>query len=151
MRKSDIVILLHGIANAKIYMAPVELLLKKEGYQTLNITYPSLKQDIESLTTWLSDRLNKKQIWEKYDRVHFVAHSMGGLVSGFYLENFKDEIAADKMGRVVMIGTPHGGSEVADFLKENPLFKWVFGPAGQQLTTTARTEQTLSQLLLAHF
>lgn len=142
-KSSEIVILLHGIANAKIYMAPVELLLKKEGYKTLNITYPSVEQEIENLTEWLEQKLQSKDIWNKYGKVHFVAHSMGGLVSGFYLERYKDTIPAEKMGRVVMIGTPHGGSEVADFLKENQLFKWVFGPAGQQLTTQTRTAEKI--------
>jgi hypothetical protein len=42
------------------------------------------------------------------------------------------------MGRVVMLGTPHGGSEVADWLQDNPAYQFVFGPAGQELTTTAR-------------
>ncbi len=140
---SEIIILLHGIANAKIYMLPVETLLKKQGYKTLNITYPSLEKDIASLTDWLAARLDEKRVWKKYDKVHFVAHSLGGLVSGSYLENHQDQIPKEKMGRAVMIGTPHGGSEVADFWKENPFFKKIFGPAGQELTTNTRHTQKI--------
>ena len=141
---SEIVVLLHGIANASIYMMPVEKLLQKKGYETLNITYPSVERNIESLTRWLGQKISSEKIWDKYSKVHFVAHSMGGLVGGFYLEKRQNTIPKDKMGRVIMIGTPHGGSEVADFLKENPLFKKFFGPAGQQLTTEQRNQQKIT-------
>lgn len=34
-----------------------------------------------------------------------------------------------------MIGPPNQGSEVADALMKNPLYRYVYGPAGQQLGT----------------
>lgn len=138
MDEQETVILLHGIGHIGLNMLYAEKVLQKHGYQTLSLTYPSLRQDIKSLTAWLAKKLAEHQVWENSTKVHFVAHSMGGLVSGFYLEDHKEEIPAEKMGRVVMMGTPHGGSEVADFLHENPLYQWVFGPAGQELTTNAR-------------
>lgn len=136
--ENETVVLLHGIGHSMMNMLFLEQFLKKQGYKTYNITYPSLKKNIEALTRFLSDQLNKKRVWENSDKVHFVVHSMGGLVSGFYLQDFKDNIPADKLGRVVMLGTPHGGSEVADALENLWPYKRVFGPAGQELTTRAR-------------
>lgn len=49
-----------------------------------------------------------------------------------------DSIPADRLGRVVMMAPPQKGSEVADFLQHLPPYKWVFGPAGQELTTRRR-------------
>lgn len=40
-----------------------------------------------------------------------------------------------QLGRVVMLGTPNGGSEVADLLQGLALYRSFYGPAGQQLTT----------------
>lgn len=138
MSAKETVILLHGIGHAAINMAYCEHALKAAGYNTVNLTYPSLRKDIPALTHWLNENLNRHGVWEKSNTVHFVTHSLGGLISGFYLQNFKGSIPENKMGRVVMLGTPHGGSEVADALKDFAPYRWIFGPAGQQLTTAAR-------------
>ena len=44
-----------------------------------------------------------------------------------------------KMGRVVMIAPPNRGSEVADFLHNSLPYKWIYGPAGQELTTAVQS------------
>jgi len=66
-------------------------------------------------------------------KVDFVVHSMGGILVRRYAQKY----GAEHIGRVVMIGTPNRGSEVADYLRHNPVFKWYFGTAGQGLGTTA--------------
>ena len=141
--KNETVVLLHGIGHSMMNMLFLEKALKKQGYTTYNLTYPSLRHDIKTLSKWLNDKLEKKQIWRSSDKVHFVTHSMGGLVSGFYLQDFKEVVHAEKLGRVVMLGTPHGGSEVADGLQDFWLFKLIFGPAGQELTTHARKDDQI--------
>ncbi|MCB9988326.1 MAG: alpha/beta fold hydrolase [Rhodospirillales bacterium] len=137
-QRIETVVLLHGIGHSLWNMMFVEKALQKAGYETLNLSYPSRKYDIKTLARWLQEQLTAAQIWERADKVHFVAHSMGGLVTGFYLGENRESLPQDKMGRAVMLGTPHGGSEVADFLKDSPLYQWLFGPAGQELTTEVR-------------
>jgi hypothetical protein len=39
------------------------------------------------------------------------------------------------LGRLVMLGTPNAGSEIADRLKNFKTYRAWFGPAGQQLVT----------------
>ena len=56
---------------------------------------------------------------------------MGGLLIRAYLNKYRPE----KLGRVVMIGTPNQGSEVADFVQNWRLYQKLYGPAGQQLIT----------------
>jgi len=41
----------------------------------------------------------------------------------------------ENLGRVVQLAAPNHGSEVADFLKDNPIYMSIYGPAGGQLTT----------------
>lgn len=136
--KQETVIVLHGIGHSMLNMFFLERVLQKSGYRTFNINYPSLQHDIKTLSKWLYKRLEEKNIWQDFEKVHFVTHSMGGLVCGFYLQNFRETIPAGKLGRVVMLGTPHGGSEVADGLQNFWLYKLLFGPAGQELTTHIR-------------
>jgi hypothetical protein len=56
---------------------------------------------------------------------------MGGLITRAYLKEYRPE----NLGRVVMLGTPNKGSQVADFLRDNFLYKKIYGPAGQELVT----------------
>ena len=56
---------------------------------------------------------------------------MGGLLARVYLARYRPQ----RLGRVVMLGTPNGGSEIADRLKDFSAYRAFFGPAGQQLGT----------------
>jgi len=136
--KGDIVILLHGIADPGVNMQFLEKVFQKSGYQTLNFRYPSLHMDIDEVSLRLNKLLNKKAVWERDGKVHFIGHSLGSLIIGAYLQNFRDNIAEEKLGRVVMLAPPHGGSEFADLLKDFKPYKWFFGPAGQELTASSR-------------
>ena len=56
---------------------------------------------------------------------------MGGLLARVYIAKYRPS----RLGRVVMLGTPKGGSEIADRLKNVSPYRAFFGPAGQQLGT----------------
>ena len=134
----EVVVLLHGIGHTKWNMFFIELALHKAGYKTLNITYPSLQHNLQTLSHILHQMLEKEHLWGGDRKVHFVTHSMGGLVTRYYLDRYRAEIPADQLGRVVMIAPPNGGSEVADILRYFPPYRWIFGPAGQELTTLSQ-------------
>lgn len=134
----EIVVLLHGIGHTKWDMFHVDRALRKGGYATLNITYPSLKKDLRALASFLEKRLSAATIWNDYAKVHFVTHSMGGLLARYYLEYYRAAIPAEKLGKIVMLAPPNGGSEVADLLRDFIPYRWIFGPAGQELTTHAQ-------------
>ena len=63
--------------------------------------------------------------------VHFVTHSMGGVLVRYFLSRHRPE----NLGRVVMLSPPNQGSEAADHLRDSALYEWFNGPAGQQLVT----------------
>lgn len=127
---ADTVVLLHGILRSRRCMGKLARLLAREGFHVLNTGYASSRYDIAALAQQLHTRINE-QVAETQGKVHFVGFSMGGLLIRAYLAAHRPK----QLGRVVMLGTPNNGSEVADFLQHNPLYRWVYGPAGQQLIT----------------
>lgn len=136
--EKDTVIILHGIAKDSGSMSPVEAILRADGYKTLSITYPSTEMNLDGIAQHLRTTSLTPAFWAETRKVHIVTHSMGGLVARRYLDRYKQAIPADKMGRVIMLAPPNGGSEVADLIHTLPPYRWYYGPAGDELTTATQ-------------
>lgn len=132
--------MLHGISRTALAMRPLERALSRAGYATLNLTYPSRRHSLADLADGLAPRV--RSFATGLDGpLHIVTHSMGGLVARVLLARHRPE----RLGRVVMLAPPNAGSEIADLLHRNPLYRGWFGPAGAQLV--ARRDEALSALL----
>jgi hypothetical protein len=138
--KNETVVLLHGIARTGKSMSVIEKSLRKEGYSTINLTYPFRELGLNDIAQNLHEKTLTQEFWDKTGKVHFVTHSMGGLAVRRYLEKYEVDIPKQKLGRVVMLGPPNSGSELADRLHKSSVYEWFYGPAGQELTTTAQAK-----------
>ena len=127
---SDGVVLLHGISRTARSFRKMQTALEGCGYATLNIDYASRRKTLEALAEDIHPAI---ELFGSglTGSVHFVCHSMGGLLARVYLTRYRPQ----RLGRVVMLGTPNGGSEITDRLKHIAAYRAFFGPAGQQLGT----------------
>jgi triacylglycerol lipase len=125
------VVLLHGLCRTERSMRPIQQALEREGFTVLNVDYPSRERTVEELSEVVLAPLMTECRANGAKRVHFVAHSLGGILIRQYAANHPDA----PIGRVVMLGPPNAGSEVVDRLGEWRLFSWINGPAGKELST----------------
>ena len=104
--------------------------LDEAGFITANIEYPSRDHTIEELADLaVPDGLAACREHDDIDGIHFVTHSLGGILVRQYLST--NEIP--ELGRVVMLGPPNQGSIAAEEMGDVPGFDWLNGPAGRQL------------------
>jgi triacylglycerol lipase len=131
--KNECVIVLHGMGRTKFAMRKVEKTLAADGYTVWNRSYPSTKKPIEALA---AEHITKGLNYCRRtggDKIHFVTHSLGGILVRQYLQTNTIE----NLDKIVMLSPPNKGSEIADNLKDIKLYRWMMGPAGQQLGTEA--------------
>ena len=93
--------------------------LRAAGYSTRRFSYPSIKGTIENNT----DLLHRFLADIEDNEIHFVAHSLGGLL----VRNLSDKYPDDVKGRVVTLGTPHQGSQVAETMSRSRIGSLLLG------------------------
>jgi len=126
--KHESVILLHGLGRTSRAMKKLERELEKD-YFVVNLTYASMRHPIEHLAeSAISKSLEQ---CDPKKPIHFVTHSLGGILVRQYLSHN----TVENLGRTVMLGPPNQGSELSDFFSKSTLFKLVNGPTGGQLGT----------------
>jgi pimeloyl-ACP methyl ester carboxylesterase len=131
--EGEIVILLHGLFQTRATMEPMETQLKAAGgYQVVNFGYASTRADIESHAAAVAEVLKNLK---PSDRVSFVGHSMGCIVVRKLLADGQGH--PWKVGRVVMIGPPNQGAEMARRLSSYPIVRRWLGPGFEELARPA--------------
>jgi pimeloyl-ACP methyl ester carboxylesterase len=123
------VVLLHGLGRSSANMLILKWRLQSRGYGVCNVGYDTRAESIEAATDSVFDSIRERG--GEAGPVHFVTHSLGGLV----LRCLLDRHAIPSAGRAVMLAPPNRGSEIADSIRSSTLARGLFGPLLGQLGT----------------
>ncbi|HEC28176.1 MAG TPA: alpha/beta fold hydrolase [Gammaproteobacteria bacterium] len=120
----ETVVLLHGLWMKSVVMQPLATRLRQAGFTTRCFSYPSVQTSPSGNAGLLHDFLLPLQT----ERLHFVAHSLGGIVLLHYFQQFNEV----RPGRVVMLGTPVAGSAHARKISQLPFSELSLGKSIEQ-------------------
>jgi hypothetical protein len=129
LNKKEYVYVLHGLGQGKWSMKLLALRLTKAGFKVERIGYKSINRSPQNILHDVTNQINANLPDTSY-MVHFVGHSLGGLMIRAYLGN--NHIA--NLGRVVLIGTPNQGTPLVDKYRDSWLMK-LLGPMPRALGT----------------
>lgn len=136
----ELVVLLHGMGRTAFSMAPMKTALEAAGYDVLNLGYSSYCCGIAEL----GENLTKEIAAARGDhrRVHFVGHSLGGIIARWMLSQ---PAAPEGAGRLVMLAPPNQGSQSADFYA--PVAGWLLEPMAELRTDSTSTVRRLPPVM----
>ena len=124
----DGVVLLHALARRPQSMRKLAEALEDADFATLAPAYPSRHATVEDCAEALAPEV--EAFSRGVARLHLVGHSMGGWVARALVARHRPA----RLGRVVTLGTPHGGSEIVDLFGGHPLFRAIYGPVSAELS-----------------
>jgi pimeloyl-ACP methyl ester carboxylesterase len=103
--------------------------LEDAGYKVVKVGYDSLQSTPDEILQDISSQIAACCL-ELERPVHFVGHSLGGLMIRAYLGKHKMR----NMGKVVLIGTPNKGTPIVDIFKDSWWMQFA-GPTAVELGT----------------
>lgn len=128
----DTVVLAHGLGRSDWAMWQFAQKLEMADFKVCSLDYPSIGKSAETVINQASIQID--DCIKNTSKVHFVGHSLGGLVIRAYLQNNQQYIQDNLLGNVVLIGTPNKGSELADHFNGSWLMR-LGGGISQALVT----------------
>jgi hypothetical protein len=106
------VVLVHGLVDNRSVFAVMNRSLRRRGFAHLcSWNYSPLLTDIARGAADLGEHIEGICEQTGYDRVHVVGHSLGGLISRYYVQRQGGDRRVESL---VTLGTPHQGSRWAN-------------------------------------
>ena len=122
------VILLHGLVRTPLSMAHLGGKLRSRGFQVLNYGYPSRKLTLEAQASRFNEFLSTRI--DRSAQLNFITHSLGGIITRQFALTYGREYS---LKRLVMLGPPNQGSEMARRVKRLGFTAAILGPAFEQV------------------
>ncbi len=119
MSSPETVVLVHGLWLTGLEMTLLRRCLRRCGFNPIQFTYPTVRCSLADNAKRLQRFVGRLDA----DVIHFVAHSLGGLLLRQFFHDFPDQ----RPGRVVTLGTPHAGSAAALRLAQQRIGRLLLG------------------------
>lgn len=119
-----VVFLVHGLWRTRFSLLRLELCLRRAGFTVVNRSYQTTKKPLPEHAADLAALVARSLEGRKVREVHFVTHSMGGLVTRYMLTHHD----IPHPGRFVMLAPPNHGARKMELFKGVPLLRLFLGP-----------------------
>ena len=126
---AETVVLVHGLGRSPTSMILLEDRLRQEGFSVARVGYDSRGAHFAEQVDAVREAVG--ECCAESSRIHFVGHSLGGLLIRGYLAEARPE----RLGRVVLLAPPSAGSLLVDRLQDFPAALDALGPVGSALGT----------------
>ena len=135
IESDHLVLLIHGLGRHAGIMDTPKKAIRAAGFAAHSLNYATLFEGVADHFSHLLENLNGIR------KVSFVTHSLGGLVAREILSRTLvwNGVTAQKL---VMMGTPNKGAQIAEFFNRMKTYQFISGPSGQDV----RPNQTIKDL-----
>ena len=116
---NDIVVLVHGLWMHGWVMRLTGMRLRRCGFHSIVFSYPSMRNSLSQNALLLSHFVAGMTA----PRIHFIGHSLGGLLVLQMLAEYPEQ----RTGRVILVGSPYNGSNVATRLSRRGPGRYILG------------------------
>ena len=115
------IMLVHGIVDNHSIFTVMERALRRRGFTDLSsFDYGLLTTDVRRAADDLAEAIERLAAESGYDRVHLIGHSLGGLISRYYVQRRGGH---RRVHTLVTLGTPHHGTVLAQVGRAWPLIR----------------------------
>ena len=108
------ILLVHGMIDNRAIFTVLRRRLRRRGFGTIStVNYSPVTNDVRSAARDLAAEVEALVAVSGYEKVHVIAHSMGGLIARYYVQRLGGDA---RVHTLVTLGTPHAGSLHAHLL-----------------------------------
>lgn len=105
------ILLLHGMAdNHSIFTLLRRGLLRRGFSRVFSMNYSVRTKDVRTAAAQLAEEIEAIAAETGFERIHVVAHSLGGVVARYYVTRLGGD---ERIHTLVTLGSPHGGTLLA--------------------------------------
>jgi triacylglycerol esterase/lipase EstA (alpha/beta hydrolase family) len=108
------VLLVHGMVDNRSIFTLLRRSLRRCGFgQVRTVNYSVFTSDVRAAAAELGRTVEQVCAETGYERVHVVAHSLGGVVARYYVQR---QAGDARVHTLVTLGAPHGGTVAAQLV-----------------------------------
>jgi len=108
------VLLVHGMVDNRSIFRRLRRSLRRSGFgEVRTVNYSVLTSDVRTAAESFGRAVERSCAETGHERVHVVAHSLGGVIARYYVQRQGGDI---RVHTLVTLGSPHAGTEAARML-----------------------------------